>query len=342
MPSPEQIRAAFVAEFIKSGRASTYPVEPADVADEHRVIERSAASLHRKLTIEIGRAADIRKHGMDASEIASRLLASPDVSARADVGLMAPKWISVARLLAHLESFGLDLPRDLSASIARRATIALLNHHCGTPPSAISPRRPEHVPVAQAAPDHVDRPPEPETRRAPQEPLAVVVTKVCVGDARMCFECGAEVGHAVKCNVSGELHDVTWDDFPALAMQFIERAKVEHAALSDQHACPSCGEPLVAQEAPVKKRRPGTDQVEHRQRAGRATEGTGRIVSDMQFQGGGTGALETLAAGTIVDCVAATAKELVDPAGRRFVAIRWKDKTRFVQESDVERLEEAR
>jgi hypothetical protein len=342
MIGPEHTRATFVSDFIRSNRAATYPVLPTDVLDEHRVIERTNASPARKLAIEVERAASAHKREIDAAGVASCLLAASDLDSETSIGLMSPKWISVARLLAHLEALGLDLPRDLSASIARRATIMLLNHHCGGPPSPEAPASRRRVPVAQAAPDHVDEPPGQASGRRPQEPLTVVVTRTHVGDARMCFECGTEVGAVAQCKVSGELHGVTWDDFPALAMQFVERAKAEHAALADQHVCPACGEPLVAQAAPTKETHADDEHVVHRARADRAIEGVARVLGDIRFQGEREGSIDTLAAGTVVDRVAATAKELTDSSGRKFVAIRWKNKTRFVRDSDVELTEETR
>ena len=139
---------AFVERFVAVGTADDYPAPPDDLADENAfpfepAASDNAAPARRAGTLGATLAAEIERAyaltdcaGPDAVVLAGSLLRSEHSVERLDLSETAPSSLSVPFVLAHLEALGYGLEPRLSASIARRATLVLLDHHTTTETAA--------------------------------------------------------------------------------------------------------------------------------------------------------------------------------------------------------------
>ncbi len=162
---------AFVETFVGAGAAADYPTEDVDLAEEGDLALRPGEAMHAALTREIARLLTrVAPIDVTAGTIAQWLLTAYDHRFATDVQTLPPHAISVARLLAHLESIEAlraRLDTRLSAAIARRAALLLWN---------------------QDAPEVPSEPEEDEAdEREPPEPPS------------LCVDCGAMVPPGASC-----------------------------------------------------------------------------------------------------------------------------------------------
>jgi hypothetical protein len=133
----------FIVAFVADGRAEGYPCPHADTVDEnfwdHHTDELSLGASHRgepleQLTIQIRRAFKVSAEPSDRDlpiehVLAQDLLDSRDHGLLCDVETTPFVRLNVARLIAHVESLSFSLSPRLTAAIARRAFLVLLNSH---------------------------------------------------------------------------------------------------------------------------------------------------------------------------------------------------------------------
>ena len=131
----------FITNFIAAGLAEDYPCPREDTVDEnfwdHRTGELSLASQHwgdrlEQLTIQIRRAYEVSAEPSDgdlpiAHVLAQDLLDSRDDDLKCQVDTIPFSLLAVDRLIAHVESLHFELSPRLTAAIARRAFLVLLN-----------------------------------------------------------------------------------------------------------------------------------------------------------------------------------------------------------------------
>lgn len=122
-------RDAFVRTFVTANHLASYPTDPRLEADENRVVDYAATSLHDALAEEIGRVFTIvgRPPPCEPSTLAQWILTSYDAELASDVVELAPAAELPSRILAHLETMGSGAQPVEAASIARRAALLLLN-----------------------------------------------------------------------------------------------------------------------------------------------------------------------------------------------------------------------
>lgn len=138
----------YVARFQAAGELERYPCVDSDCRDENAFpcepdagadapASRRRSNLCATLAAEIERAYRLTaRSGPDAVVLAGSLLRSEHGTERLDVSETEPAALSVAFVLAHLEALGFGLAARLSGSIARRATIVLLDHARAGEPAA--------------------------------------------------------------------------------------------------------------------------------------------------------------------------------------------------------------
>ncbi|MBW2672254.1 MAG: hypothetical protein JRD89_02410 [Deltaproteobacteria bacterium] len=128
----------FIESFLREDDLSGYPANaedcddenayPSEPSDESGAPTRRADTLGASLAGEIARAYRLTAHdGPDPVVLAGSLLRSEHSVERLDLSETPPRRISVAFVLAHLEALGYDLPARVSATVARRATVVLLD-----------------------------------------------------------------------------------------------------------------------------------------------------------------------------------------------------------------------
>jgi len=127
----------FIESFVREDDLSGYPVVAKDCDDENAYPSepddpagaptRRAATVAATLAGEIQRAYRLTAHnGPDPVVLAGCLLRSEHSVERLDLSETPLHRLSVAFVLAHLEALGYDLPARVSATVARRATVVLL------------------------------------------------------------------------------------------------------------------------------------------------------------------------------------------------------------------------
>ncbi len=141
----------FIAMFVKEGRSVDYPVPPLELIDESIALAaawdrhektgawkwhkgpagpRPPTELDELLVWHVERAyrrlGDVRRLPV-ARAVALDLMCSVDAAHLCQLSALSLRALSVDLVLAHLESLGFGLSRELSASIARRATITLMD-----------------------------------------------------------------------------------------------------------------------------------------------------------------------------------------------------------------------
>jgi hypothetical protein len=133
----------FIVDFIEGRRAAEYPCPLADQVDENfwdrHAEELSLGASHRgdvmeELTAQIARACKVSAHAGDLARpiphvLAQDLLDSSDHELLCQVSAIPFASLTVERLLAHLESLCFKLSPRLTASIARRTFLVLINNH---------------------------------------------------------------------------------------------------------------------------------------------------------------------------------------------------------------------
>lgn len=133
----------FITAFVAQGDAEKYPCSRDDVLDEnmwdHMTGQPSWGASHRgdpleQLTIQIRRAYVVSTEPSDQElpidhVLAQDLLDSRDMDLVCRVETMSFAGLAVDRLIAHVESLNFSLSPRLTAAIARRAFLVLLNSH---------------------------------------------------------------------------------------------------------------------------------------------------------------------------------------------------------------------
>ncbi len=91
--------------------------------------------MYKRVADEIARAIERTEDELPVtpSTLAHWILDAHDATCGVDVVDLPARAVSVARVLAHLESFGLGLSKRLMCSIARRTTLALLDYSTHAP-----------------------------------------------------------------------------------------------------------------------------------------------------------------------------------------------------------------
>lgn len=122
-------RAEFIERFVRQERHRDYPVVPEDLVDEAttRVYERPTLDGVLAAEIERAIAKNTTPFAMPGDVIALWLLTSDDEAHHVHVSTLPKEAISVGRLLGHVEALGVRFDPAVAISIARRATIVLLN-----------------------------------------------------------------------------------------------------------------------------------------------------------------------------------------------------------------------
>jgi hypothetical protein len=133
----------FIVKFIEQERGGGYPCPHEDEVDENfwdrQSGKLSLGASHRgdvmeEMTAQIARACEVSAHATDMAcpiphVLAQDLLDSADHELLCQVSSLPFSSLSVDRLLAHLESLRFKLSPRLTASIARRAFLVLINNH---------------------------------------------------------------------------------------------------------------------------------------------------------------------------------------------------------------------
>ncbi len=135
-------KSQFIRNFLEAGLAEDCPCHHADTVDEnfwdHETGKLSLGAKHwgnklDVLTIQIQRAYEISAEPIDsdlpiAHVLAQDLLDSRDDDLQCQVDSMPFRLLAVDRLIAHVESLRFELSPRLTAAIARRAFLVLLNN----------------------------------------------------------------------------------------------------------------------------------------------------------------------------------------------------------------------
>ena len=122
---------ATIEEFVRMGQIERYPLDEADLADEASV-PSGVRTPRLWLESEIVRAyARVGAHATEPSTLAQWLLTSHDDTHKVDLEHLPKHAATPARVLAHLVSLGLDLIPRLAVTIARRASLLLMNADLG-------------------------------------------------------------------------------------------------------------------------------------------------------------------------------------------------------------------
>lgn len=133
-PAADETRRG-VEDFVASDRIASYPLDEGDLADEADV-PTGVVAPRLWLEAEIQRAyvrVGAPNAEPEASTIAQWLLTSHDATFAVDVEHLPKHAATPARLLAHVESLGLGLSKRLAVTIARRASLLLMNADRGGP-----------------------------------------------------------------------------------------------------------------------------------------------------------------------------------------------------------------
>lgn len=191
---------AMVASFIHEDKLSSYPTSDDDLHDENLWRDElgmpaATGMIKNDLVEEIGRTCERCKlpPPYRVDQFADLLLKRWDETYLCTLQHLPPWAVEVDRVLAHLESLGLDLPPRMAASIARRTTILLLNTRARggvagyeTPseyapaiPVELSPGAPPPVELADRAPPARPGSSEPQPPRPPQPRFVGTVRIVC-------------------------------------------------------------------------------------------------------------------------------------------------------------------
>lgn len=127
-------KQAFIDRFLAEDRIDAYPFLEQDIRHENRCVlykDESGGSLVFREVFEAEVQVAYDHCGWDGgpnpSAVVTDLLASSSSNRLLRIGALPFELISVELVLAHLQTLGFNFPPRLAATIARRATILLLN-----------------------------------------------------------------------------------------------------------------------------------------------------------------------------------------------------------------------
>jgi len=107
-----------IALFLSEDRISAYPSEDGFVSDENEPLARFIVKAFHRSGQPLP---------MTSASIAQMVLTSYDAELGCDVAQLPVHACTVARVLAHVVTMGVEMPETVAASIARRVALGRLN-----------------------------------------------------------------------------------------------------------------------------------------------------------------------------------------------------------------------